>query len=137
SRSGQLIPFHQLAEISWQEGPMQISRENAKRRISVGINVRGRDTESLVEELEATISQSVKLPPGYTIEYGGQFENLQAARSRLLLVVPLALALIWVLLYLNFSSAGLATLIFSAIPLSAIGGVMALWIRGMPFSISA
>lgn len=137
SGSGQMIPFHQLAEISWQEGPMQISRENAKRRISVGINVRGRDTESLVEELETTISQGVKLPPGYTIEYGGQFENLQAARSRLLLVVPLALALIWVLLFINFSSAGLATLIFSAIPLSAIGGVMALWIRGMPFSISA
>lgn len=137
SKDGQFIPFHHLASVEWQEGPMQISRDNARRRISVGINVRGRDTESLVGELRTKLNQSLKLPPGYTIEFGGQFENLQAARSRLLIVVPVALILIWILLFASFNSASLATLIFTAVPLSSIGGVLALWVRGMPFSISA
>ncbi|MBL7711020.1 MAG: CusA/CzcA family heavy metal efflux RND transporter, partial [Chitinophagaceae bacterium] len=135
--SGLQIPLYQLATISEVEGPNQIQRENARRRIIVGFNVRGRDVQSIVEELQQKAAAQLKLAPGYSITYGGTFENLQEARKRLMVAVPVALLLIFGLLYFVFSSLKEGALIFTAIPLSAIGGVCALWIRGMPFSISA
>lgn len=134
---GRRFPLSEVASVDFVEGPMQISRENARRRINVGINVRNRDLAGLVEEVEQTLSSGLKLPPGYTIQYGGQFENLQAAERRLAIAVPAALLLIFLLLYFTFGSLKDAALIFSAVPLSAVGGVFALWARGMPFSISA
>ena len=116
---------------------MQISREDAKRRIVLGVNARNRDTESLVEEIDETLIANLDLPAGYYIKYGGQFENLVAAKERLGVAVPVALTLILVLLFFTFSSMKQALLIFSAIPFSAIGGIFALWLRDMPFSISA
>ncbi|MES2622598.1 MAG: efflux RND transporter permease subunit, partial [Bacteroidota bacterium] len=118
-------------------GPNQIQRDDAKRRIMVGFNIRGRDVESIVKEIQQKIDSEIKFAPGYYPSYGGTFENLQAANKRLSIAVPLALLLILLLLYLTFSSFKHALLIFTAIPLSAIGGVFALWARGMPFSISA
>ncbi len=118
-------------------GPSQIQRDDAKRRITVGFNVRGRDVETLVKEVQQRIDQKLKFAPGYYATYGGQFENLQSARDRLLIAVPVALLLIFLLLYATFDSVSQALLIFTAIPLSAIGGVLSLWLRGMPFSISA
>jgi cobalt-zinc-cadmium resistance protein CzcA len=134
---GKRLPLSEVASVDFVEGPMQISRENARRRINVGINVRNRDLAGLVEEVEQTLTTGLKLPPGYTIQYGGQFENLQAAERRLAIAVPAALLLIFLLLYFTFGSLKDAGLIFSAVPLSAIGGIFALWLRGMPFSISA
>ncbi|WP_314033486.1 CusA/CzcA family heavy metal efflux RND transporter [Xanthocytophaga flava] len=134
---GNQIPLYQVAAIDEVEGPNQIQRENAKRRITVGFNVRGRDVQSIVEELQRKINQKVKLEPGYTITYGGAFENLQQAKQRLSIAVPVALLLIFVMLYFAFSSVKEGALIYTAIPLSAIGGVFALALRGMPFSISA
>lgn len=135
--SGQQIPLHLLAEVSIKEGPNQIQRENTHRRIIVAFNVRNRDVESVVGELQQMIERSIKLPPGYYIHYGGAFENLSAAKERLSIAVPVALLLILLLLYFAFKSLKHSLLIFSAIPLSAIGGVFALWLRDMPFSISA
>ncbi|WP_019991293.1 efflux RND transporter permease subunit [Rudanella lutea] len=135
--SGQQVPLAELATIRYQDAPMQISRDNARRRITIGINVRGRDVESLVGEMKTVLEQQVPLPAGYSYTFGGQFENLVKAKERLGVAVPLALVLIGLLLYFTFGSAQQALLIFSAIPLSAIGGVVALWLRGMPFSISA
>jgi cobalt-zinc-cadmium resistance protein CzcA len=135
--SGQQIPLEQLASIEFKEGPNQIQRDDAKRRITVGFNVRGRDVEGIVKEIQEKIDGQVEFEPGYYPTYGGTFENLQAANLRLSIAVPVALLLIFFLLYLTFSSAKQALLIFTAIPLSAIGGVLALWLRGMPFSISA
>lgn len=134
--SGQQVPLAELATIRYQDAPMQISRDNARRRITIGINVRGRDVESLVGEMKTVLEQQVPLPAGYSYTFGGQFENLVKAKERLGVAVPLALVLIGLLLYFTFGSAQQALLIFSAIPLSAIGGVVALWLRGMPFSIS-
>jgi len=134
---GQQIPLEQLAEINLEEGPNQIQRDDAKRRIIVAFNVRGRDVESIVEEIEKKIDNEVKFQPGYYRVFGGTFENLQEASKRLSIAVPAALLLIFFLLYLTFRSTKHALLIFTAIPLSAIGGVFALWMRGMPFSISA
>jgi cobalt-zinc-cadmium resistance protein CzcA len=134
---GRPVPLSELARVEYTEGPMQISRENARRRITIGINVRGRDVASLVEEVSGALDSRLSIPPGYTIRYGGQFENLRAAQQRLSVAVPLALALIFVLLYFTFGKLKYALVIFSAVPLSAIGGVVALWLRGMPFSISA
>jgi cobalt-zinc-cadmium resistance protein CzcA len=134
---GRQVPLSALADIAVKEGPNQIQRENANRRIIVGFNVRGRDVESVVQELQQKVEQQVSLPPGFHIRYGGAFENLQAASTRLMIAVPAALLLIFFLLYFAFSSFRYALLIFSAIPLSAIGGVVALWLRDMPFSISA
>lgn len=131
-----LIPLSSLAEVGYQSGPAQISREEGKRRIVVGFNVSGRDVKSVVEEIQERL-QSLRLPTGYYITYGGQFENLQEAQSRLLVAVPLSLLLIFALLYFTFGSVRWALLIFTAIPMSAIGGVAALMLRGMPFSISA
>ncbi len=135
--SGSQIPLEQIADINYEDGPMQISRENGKRRIVVGFNVRGADVQSVVESIQEKLDAKLKLPEGYYTTYGGQFENLIDANKRLSVAVPVALALILVLLYFTFKSIKQSLLIFTAIPLSAIGGVFALWLRGMPFSISA
>ena len=135
--SGNKVPLNQLATIKILDAPAQVSRENGKRRVYVGFNVRGRDVESLVEEIQAKLDKNLKLPPGYYITYGGQFQNLKEANSRLAISVPIALGLILILLYFTFNSLKQTLMIFTAIPLSAIGGILALWIRDMPFSISA
>lgn len=134
---GRNIPLEQVADISYQLGPNQIQRENAQRRIIVGFNVRGRDIASVVKEIQQKIDAKIKLPPGYYITYGGQFKNLEEANKRLSVAVPVALGLILLLLYFTFGSIKYSLLIFTAIPMSAIGGIFALWLRGMPFSISA
>lgn len=136
-KDGHFIPLAQLAEIEDEQGPAQISRENAQRRISVEMNVRGRDLASFVNDAEKAVQEQVQLPESYSIEWGGQFEQLQSASRRLLLVVPMALLLIFVLLYFNFGAVVPAVLIFLNIPLAATGGIVALLLRGMPFSISA
>jgi len=130
------VPMSQLATIKYELGPAQVSREAGKRRIVIGFNVQGRDVQSVVSDIEQKL-KGVKLPTGYYFTYGGQFENLQQATDRLLIAVPVALLLIFFLLYLTFHSIKQSLLIFSAIPMSAIGGVFALLLRGMPFSISA
>ncbi len=135
--SGEQIPLQQVADVQVKVGPNQIQRENAQRRITVGFNVRGKDIQTVVKELQDKIGSNIKLPPAYYITYGGQFENLVAAKKRLSIAVPVSLLLIFLMLYLAFNSMKQGLLIFSAIPLSAIGGVFALWLRGMPFSISA
>jgi len=135
--NGQQVPLSQVALIEYEQGPVQVSRENGKRRITVGLNVRGRDVKSVVEDIQQKLETNFKLPAGYYITYGGQFENLVEANKRLSVALPVALGLILVLLYFTFNSISQAVLIFTAIPLSAIGGVFALWLRGMPFSISA
>lgn len=133
----ELILLSQVADISFKEGPMQISRDNTKRRIVIGINVRNRDVESFVEEVNQNLQSSVKLPPGYYFTYGGSFENLRAAQRSSSIAVPIALLLIFILLYFTFHSLRQSLLIFTAIPLSAVGGIWALYLRDMPFSISA
>ncbi len=135
--SGNQIPLHQVADIKMENGPMQISREEGKRRIVVGFNVRDRDVKSVVEEIQTKLDAELKLPDGYYVTYGGQFENLIQASERLMIAVPMALGLILILLYFTFNSIKQSLLIFTAIPLSAIGGIFALWLRDMPFSISA
>ncbi len=136
--NGNQIPLSQVASVCFDDlAPIQIQRDDAKRRITIGFNVRGRDVESLVKELQQKVEQNVDFAPGYYPTYGGTFENLQEARGRLSIAVPVALLLILMLLYFTFSSMRQSLLIFSAIPLSAIGGVVALWLRDMPFSISA
>lgn len=136
--AGNQIPLSQVANISIKEGPAQISREDGKRRIVIGFNVKGRDVESVVKEIQEKLAQPQnKLPTGYYLTYGGTFENLQEASARLQIAVPVALLLIFGLLYFTFNSVKQATLIYTAIPMSAIGGVFALLLRGMPFSISA
>jgi heavy metal efflux system protein len=134
---GVQVPLYQVATVAIQDGPNQIQREDAQRRIVVGFNVRGRDVQSMVQELQQKVSAQIKLPVGYHVTYGGAFENLNAAKARLGIAVPIALALIFLMLYFAFGSVKQGLLIYSAIPLSAIGGVFALLIRGMPFSISA
>lgn len=135
--NGVQVPLKEVADISYKPGPMQISRDNTYRRISVGVNVRGRDVKTMVEEIQQKLEAEVKLPPGYYVTYGGSFENLQRASDRLMIVVPIALALIFILLYFALNSLSQSAMIYMAVPLAAIGGVFALWIRGMPFSISA
>ncbi|KAF2518077.1 efflux RND transporter permease subunit [Flavobacterium foetidum] len=135
--NGQQVPLSQVASIDYEQGPVQVIREDGKRRITVGLNVRGRDIKSVVEEIQQKLDKSFKLPAGYYVTYGGQFENLIEASKRLSVALPIALGLILVLLYFTFKSMKQALLIFTAIPLSAIGGVFALSLRGMPFSISA
>lgn len=133
----QLIPLGQLASIRIENGPAQISRDNISRRINVEANVRGRDLGSFVAEAQKAVERDVKLPPGWSIEWGGQFENLEQASARLAVLVPLALLLIFVLLYTTFGSLRLASLIFLNVPLAITGGILALAMRGYPFSISA
>ena len=135
--TGDQIPLDQVANIEYKLGPAQISREAGKRRIVVGFNVADRDVQSVVRDIQQQLAQKVKLPTGYYFTYGGQFENLQQASNRLMVAVPVSLLLIFLLLYFTFHSIKQALLIFTAIPMSAIGGVFALLIRDMPFSISA
>ncbi|WP_276361690.1 CusA/CzcA family heavy metal efflux RND transporter [Daejeonella sp. H1SJ63] len=134
---GTSVPLYQLAGVDIKNGPNQIQREDAKRRIVVGFNVRGRDVQSIVNELQTKVEQKVKLPTGYYITYGGAFENLNAAKQRLMIAVPVSLLLIFILLFFAFNSIKHGLLIYTAIPLSAIGGIYLLALRGMPFSISA
>ncbi len=134
---GNQIPLNEVAEITFKTAPSQISREDAQRRIVIEANVRGRDVESVVLEIQQKLDAKLKLPEGYFINYGGQFQNLQEAKGRLQLAVPVALLLIFFLLFLSFRSLKEASIIFSAIPLASIGGIIALWVRGMNFSISA
>ncbi|MGI4742671.1 MAG: CusA/CzcA family heavy metal efflux RND transporter [Janthinobacterium lividum] len=135
--NGRQVPLEQVASVELREGPNQIQRDDAKRRITVAFNVRGRDVETVVKELQSKIDRQVKFAPGYYTTYGGQFENLRQATDRLSIAVPVALVLIFVLLFFTFGSLKQSVMIFTAIPLSAIGGIAALWLRGMPFSISA
>ncbi|WP_223032583.1 CusA/CzcA family heavy metal efflux RND transporter [Hanstruepera marina] len=135
--NGTKIPLSELADISYSTGPAQISRDDTKRRIVVGVNVRNRDLQSVVHDIQTLIESNITLPTGYNITYGGQFENLQSAKSRLLVAVPIALVLIFILLYFAFNSVKDALMVYSAIPLAAVGGIMLLWLRDLPFSISA
>ncbi|HRG42427.1 MAG TPA: efflux RND transporter permease subunit, partial [Saprospiraceae bacterium] len=135
--NGQQVSLSKLANVSIEDGPNQIQREDAKRRIVVGFNVRGRDVQSIVQELQSKVDTEIKFPAGYYITYGGAFENLNQAKNRLLVAVPISLILIFLLLYFAFNSVRHGLLIYSAIPLSAIGGIFFLALRGMPFSISA
>jgi cobalt-zinc-cadmium resistance protein CzcA len=135
--TGNQIPLSQVAKVDFKLGPAQISREAGKRRIVIGFNIEDRDVQSVVNEIQGKLATKVKLPSGYYFTYGGTFENLQKASNRLMIAVPISLLLIFMLLYFTFNSMKQAGLIFSAIPMSAIGGVFALLLRGMPFSISA
>jgi len=135
--NGSQIPLQELASIEYAPGPMQISRDNTNRRTYVGVNVRGRDVESLVNEIKGKLDANLDLPPGYFIRYGGAFENLERASNRLQTVVPIALLLIFILIYFALKSFPQTLMIYLAIPMATIGGVFALWLRGMPFSISA
>jgi len=135
--SGEQIPLSEFANIFYTEGPAKISRDNTNRRIVVGINVRNRDLQSVVLDIQNVIENKIKLPVGYTVSYGGQFENLQSAKARLAIAVPIALFLIFILLYFAFGTIKEALMVYSAIPLSAVGGVLFLWMRDLPFSISA
>ncbi|WP_138991660.1 CusA/CzcA family heavy metal efflux RND transporter [Larkinella sp. C7] len=137
SGSGQQIPLSQIAQVTIEQAPNQIQRDNTHRRITLGFNVRGRDVESIVTELQQKVGSRIQFPPGYSITYGGQFQNLVDAKQRLAIAVPIALALIFALLFFTFGSIRQSLLIFMAIPMAAIGGVFALLLRGMPFSISA
>lgn len=135
--SGILIPLSEVATVELQDGPTLVSRENANRRIAVGVNIRNRDIASYIDEVQKSLEKNLQLKPGYFIEYGGQFENLVAAKKRLGIAVPVALLLIFILLFFAFKSFRYALLIYVTVPLSAVGGVLALYLRGMPFSISA
>ncbi|MGJ7032839.1 efflux RND transporter permease subunit [Niabella hirudinis] len=136
--NGLQVPLGQIATVGFKEGPVQISREDGKRRVVVGFNVKDRDVESVVKDIQEKLAQPQnRLPTGYYLTYGGTFQNLQEASARLQLAVPIALLLIFGLLYFTFNSVKQAALIYTAIPMSAIGGVFALLLRGMPFSISA
>ncbi len=135
--NGNQIPLNQLANVSIKNGPNQIQREDAKRRIVVGFNVNGRDVQSIVSELKTKVEKQLKFPTGYYVTYGGAFENLQKAKTRLMIAVPVSLLLIFILLFFAFNSVKQGLLIYTAIPLSTIGGILFLAIRGMPFSISA
>ena len=135
--NGNKIPLSELAEIKYTTGPAKISRDDTKRRIVVGINVRNRDLQSVVDDVRCILESKLKLPAGYNVTYGGQFENLQSAKARLMIAVPIALVLIFILLHFAFGSIKEALMVYSAIPLSAVGGILFLWIRDLPFSISA
>lgn len=135
--NGKVIPLKELAQVDYSKGPAKISRDNTHRRVVVSVNVRNRDLESVVKDIQNILSAKLKLPAGYYVEYGGQFENLRNARSRLVFAVPIALALIFIFLHFAFHSLMDAIMVYTAVPLSVIGGILLLWIRGMPFSISA
>ena len=134
---GRQIPISQLADIVVEDGPSEISRDAIRRRLLIQCNVRGRDLAGFVADARATVEREVKLPPGYVLTWGGQFENLERASNRLLIAVPVALFLIFALLYVTFGSVSLTLLIYLNVPIAATGGIFALWMRGMPFSISA
>ncbi len=134
---GRNLPLSEFAEIKITKSPAKISRDNTRRRIVIGVNVRNRDLASVVEDVQKIIEKKIKLPVGYSITYGGQFENLQNAKARLMIAVPVALFLIFIMLHFAFGSFKDALMIYSAIPFAAVGGVLLLYLRGMPFSISA
>ncbi len=134
---GGQVPFSELGDIEYTTGPAKISRDNTHRRVVVSVNVRNRDLQSVIHDIQAKIEANVQLEPGNYIEYGGQFENLQNATNRLMLAVPVAMLLIFIFLHFAFGSLKDAIMIYTAIPLSAVGGVLLLWLRGMPFSVSA
>ena len=134
---GQKIPLAQLARISSETGPAEIARENGQRRISVEINVRGRDIGSFVEEAQAAVARNMQLPPGYIMQWGGLWEHLESGRTRLMIVVPVTFLLIFMLLFAAFHSGRLAVLVFTGVPFAVTGGILALLLRGMPFSMSA
>ncbi|SFM18383.1 efflux RND transporter permease subunit [Nitrosomonas communis] len=135
--NGNQIPIKELADINYVVGPMQISRDNVFRRTYVGVNARGRDMESVVKDIQKKLDAELDLPPGYYLTYGGEFENLQKAKGRFAIVVPITVLLIFVLLYFALKSLTQSLILFTAIPLAAIGGVFALWLRDIPFSVSA
>ncbi len=135
--AGGQLPLEQVAKVGIKEGPAQISREDTRRRITIGFNVRNNDVETVIKEVQKKIDEQIKLPTGYYVAYGGQFQNLQEAKARLGIAVPIALFLIFILLYFAFKSMKEALLIYTAVPMSIIGGILALWLRGMDFSISA
>jgi len=135
--NGSQVPLKEMANISYKPGPMQISRDNTYRRIYVGVNVRGRDVETMIEEIQAKMDKELDLPSGYYITYGGSFENLKRAKERLSIVVPIALAMIFMLLFFALKSLSQSVMIYMAVPLAAIGGILFLAARGLPFSISA
>ena len=136
-KDGTNIPLSQVADIDYSPAPAQVSHEDGARRIYVGFNVKGRDVQSTVEDIQKILNEKLKLPDGYYYNYGGEFENLQSATNRLMVVIPIALVIILLLLYATVKNVRESLFVFSAIPLAAIGGVWALWLRGMPFSISA
>ena len=136
-KDGTDIPLSQVADIDYSPAPAQVSHEDGARRIYVGFNVKGRDVQSTVEDIQKILDEKLKLPDGYYYNYGGEFENLQSATNRLMIVIPIALVIILLLLYATVKNVRESLFVFSAIPLAAIGGVWALWLRGMPFSISA
>ena len=136
-KDGTDIPLSQVADIDYSPAPAQVSHEDGARRIYVGFNVKGRDVQSTVEDIQEILDEKLKLPDGYYYNYGGEFENLQSATNRLMVVIPIALVIILLLLYATVKNVRESLFVFSAIPLAAIGGVWALWLRGMPFSISA
>ena len=136
-KDGTDIPLSQVADIDYSPAPAQVSHEDGARRIYVGFNVKGRDVQSTVEDIQEILDEKLKLPDGYYYNYGGEFENLQSANNRLMVVIPIALVIILLLLYATVKNVRESLFVFSAIPLAAIGGVWALWLRGMPFSISA
>lgn len=135
--NGKQLPLHELAEINYTYGPAKISRDNTRRRVVVSVNVRNRDLESVIFDIQEILNKDLELNPGYSVEYGGQFENLQNATNRLRVAVPVSLLLIFIFLHFAFRSLKDTIMIFTAVPLSAVGGVTLLWIRGMPFSVSA
>lgn len=135
--NGNQIPLSEVANIEYTVGPAQISRDDAKRRIVIGVNVRNRDLQSVVTDIKNTVTANVKMPSGYSVEYGGQFKNLESAKNRLMIAVPVALVLIFFMLYFAFHSLREALMVYTAIPLSAVGGILLLWMRDLPFSISA
>lgn len=137
TNEGVQIPVSEVASIDLVNGPLQINRDETKRRIVIGVNVRGADIQQVVGEIQKTLDKNIKLKPGYYFEYGGQFENLQNAINTLLVVVPVALMLILLLLFFAFKNVTYTLVVFSTVPLSLIGGILALWLRGLPFSISA
>lgn len=137
SGEGIQIPVSEVATIDLVNGPLQINRDATKRRIVIGVNVRGADIQQVVQEIQKTLDRNIKLKPGYYFDYGGQFENLQNAINTLLIVVPVALMLILLLLFFAFKNVTYTLVVFSTVPLSLIGGILALWLRGLPFSISA
>ncbi len=136
-KDGTDIPLSQVADIDYSPAPAQVSHEDGARRIYVGFNVKGRDVQNTVEDIQDILDEKLKLPDGYYYNYGGEFENLQSATNRLMVVIPIALVIILLLLYATVKNVRESLFVFSAIPLAAIGGVWALWLRGMPFSISA
>jgi cobalt-zinc-cadmium resistance protein CzcA len=135
--TGSVLPLNQVAQVIETEGPATINREWGRRRITVQCNVRGRDVGSFVAEAQKKIADQVRLPEGYSIEWGGQFENMERANAKLRFVVPMALGLIFILLYFSLKSLRNVFIVATGIPLGAVGGVLALWLRGMPFTVSA